>query len=878
MDTFADDVSSSILAAPGFWQDLDLLRSSGTFATLPHGAQADTDANVAVSRDMPLDAIARLLSSASVLALTESERSREIAQQIAIFSTQVSQNPGIVDGAVHVLAQLGNFPGLSQVEPKEPTNLTVQTYLRSRLLAEINSVEVAGTKRALTDFQHRVWEKLGTDPSLAISAPTSAGKSFVVLEHLRAATLERQRFVGIYIAPTRALIAEVHRTLEQRIGDLNGTLRVTTLPIPDADQRPRQIYVLTQERLQILLSSLKLADVIDLVIVDEAQAIADGHRGMILQDVLERVQERSHRARFLFLAPGAEGFIEMGEAVGVPRLDVMATMLSPVVQNRIVVSYDSYADHRLRLSLLDSDGVSKPIGDYISTRGFAVDERRKLALVALELGQDGRSLVYATGPARAEKIARQLYVERQPSTMLSRQARREELANFIEKDIHREYSLAKHVRHGVAFHYANMPSLLREGIEGAFRDGHLDFLCCTTTLFQGVNLPARNVFIDTPERGQKGELLDAASLWNFAGRAGRLGKDVVGNVFLVNYENWETQPLSKRKPFELTVAFQEAIVEDYYDVMQVLKSARTRTRADEAPSERAKAAAGFALHRAAEDSLRALLQRPGKKLDPQHAQALQASVAETLETLKLPAEVLANNWGVEPLALAEMMTRLRKAISDNDIQSLLPIHPTSPNSYTVYKTIIFKMHKYFAGWSFAGENKKRAGFVNHLTVIALKWMQGVPLSALVKAAVAYELKQAGKDAKRQTVIDIAVRKLFSLVEKEVRFELVRWARAYVDLLKVALLEAGHKKHAEELYDFALALELGISTTTGRSLMELGLSRITSASVAAIINDSSLDAEKVRAWISERAELLQDELSELVVTELRERGLLQLSGL
>jgi len=192
----------------------------------------------------------------------------------------------------------------------------------------------------------------------------------------------------------------------------------------------------------------------------------------------------------------------------------------------------------------------------------------KLAAVALELGASGRSLVYATGAKNAEDLAELLARNRRPDDSKGLA----ELAKFIEKHIHKQYSLASYVRRGVAFHYGNMPSLLREGIEEAFKHGELDYLCCTTTLFQGVNLPARNVFIDTPTRG-KGAALDEASLWNFAGRAGRLGEEIVGNVFLVNYENWDTQPLTERKPFEMKSAFKQTVEKDFDAVVEALTAA-----------------------------------------------------------------------------------------------------------------------------------------------------------------------------------------------------------------------------------------------------------------------------------------------------------------
>ena len=38
--------------------------------------------------------------------------------------------------------------------------------------------------------------------------------------------------------------------------------------------------------------------------------------------------------------------------------------------------------------------------------------------------------------------------------------------------------------------------------------------------------------------------MEAVDFWNLAGRAGRLGKDFQGNVFLIDYESWETSSLS----------------------------------------------------------------------------------------------------------------------------------------------------------------------------------------------------------------------------------------------------------------------------------------------------------------------------------------------
>ncbi len=870
MTSFATEVSGDIRQNAAFWTDLAELRAMGIRSTLPSGNESRAGIS---GPELGDDGLARLLNSAGVFALADDEESRDLAQQIAVFASLAFDDAAVHEAAVHVLSGLGNFPGLKRLEPASSDVLGFRTHLRSVLLKELASVDMAGSRIALTHFQLEVWESLKNSVATAISAPTSAGKSFVVLEHLADTAIRAKEFVAMYIAPTRALLAEIQSKLERRLADIGSELRITTIPVADPEHRPKQIYVLTQERAQLLLSAMKLNDEVELVIVDEAQAIGDDSRGMILQDVVEKIREANPSARFLFLAPGATGFELVGESVGLAHLDVRETGLSPVVQNRISVSFPAENEHLVHLDLVTADRL-EPIGLYTFERGFALDADAKLAAVAEEFGTSGRSLVYATGAKNAEDLSELLALNREDRASESLK----ELAKFIEQHVHKRYSLAKFVRRGVAFHYGNMPSLLREGIEASFREGHLDYLCCTTTLFQGVNLPARNVFIDTPTRGNKGDLLEEASLWNFAGRAGRLGEEVVGNVFLVNYEKWEHKLLTERKPFHLKVAFKDTLDEDFDGVIDLLDTASEPQPDEERkrPEERTTAAAGLVLFRAAQGSLESLLGRPNLSLTLEQREQLSASAARALANLGLPESVLTSSWMVDPVALGSLLKRLREGVRKKDFGKLMPVNPSS-DSYEVYNSIFRRLYKHLGRAKLAGdENKGMRGYVSHVTVTALKWMRGEPLTQLVNEAVRFKLtaaKQSKKKAPEQVVVDAAIRDMFVTIEQTIRFKLVQWAKAYVDLLKFVLVEEGYSERVTQVYDFSLALELGVSTSTGRSLVEFGLSRITAAAVAGLITDSSLTPDKVKEWIRAQPEEMLSQLSGLVLAELRAKELL-----
>ncbi|WP_277050119.1 helicase-related protein [Caballeronia mineralivorans] len=527
--------------------------------------------------------------------------------------------------------------------------------------------------------------------------------------------------------------------------------------------------------------------------------------------------------------------------------------MSPVLQNRIVVTPDQAKPRELSLKLLER-GKEIDIGRVIGSRGFQ-NENTALAAVALELGREGASLVYGTGPSETETIAFQLASDlpRQESEALK------ELSKFIKDHVHPEYSLATKVLHGVAFHYGKMPNLLREAIEEAFKNNDLKYLVCTTTLFQGINLPARNVFIDTPTRGRDGKL-DAAALWNFAGRAGRLNYDVVGNVFLVNYDKWPEHPLTERQPFRLEPAFRTTVVEKYDDVLNVLRSTPDANLAG--TSSQALAAAGLMISRASKGSLSTFIGRMETGLEAGARDLLIEAAQEAQQALDLPANILESNWTVSPFGQARLLRRFRALIKEGRAKELVPRHP-SGDVLSNYVRIFARVNKYILGVSVHNFNKK-------LALVGLSWMRGAPLPVLIKKSI--EIANGKKKGNRTVNVDSQVRGTFEFVEDQLRFQYVQLGKAYIDLLRFALLEDNLEQEANSIFDFPLALELGVCSAAGQSFVELGLSRVTASLLQDLLPDSNATPARARSWLkSIDASGLQ--LSSIIQRELREKGLL-----
>jgi len=192
----------------------------------------------------------------------------------------------------------------------------------------------------LTDFQHRLWTKLVARQRLAVAAPTSAGKSFVLQNFLAKKLDEGERCTVAYIVPTRALISQVSRDLRRLLAARSQdgrTIDVVTVPVESEMILPsRAVYVMTQERLQLMLAQHP-AFCTDIIIVDEAHTIAEGSRGILLHWVLEELLGRAPQSQLLFASPGIRNLDVFGRLLGLSDVEPMPSREATVGQNFLAV-------------------------------------------------------------------------------------------------------------------------------------------------------------------------------------------------------------------------------------------------------------------------------------------------------------------------------------------------------------------------------------------------------------------------------------------------------------------------------------------------------------------------------------------------------------
>ncbi len=874
MSTFATELSGRFLASDKYWALLETLQAAGVNETLGQRILVEAPTE---------EELAKLLYCAEVFVQTADEEKLRHAQEIAIQTLLVTEGATERERAMRLLTELGNFPSLRYAELRY-TGAAESLFgmVNRRVSEQLNTVRIGDESLPLTDYQRGVWAALPKTPRAAVTAPTSAGKSFLVLEHLCRKAESSHTFTAVYVTPTRALLAEVLQKVQVRLkGDTS--IRVSAVPALSASAPARQIFVLTQERLNVLLAADDARFKLDMLVVDEAQNLAEDARGMILQDCLERIASRHPNAQVILLAPGATGMPDVARTFGVSDLVPLATQLSPVLQNRIVLTKNGGRGktHELSIALMGREGARRHLGS-IRTRLSLERKTHRLATVALELSGDGKSLLYETGAREAEKTAALLVGMLEARNDRPRSASLGELAKFIREHIHPEYQLAGMVQCGVAYHYGKMPNLLREALEQSFKqdEGGLQFLVCTTTLAQGVNLPARNVFIDTPKRGQ-GKPLPPALLWNFAGRAGRLNHDIVGNIFLLNYEEWDSKPMDKFVPFDVKPAITETIRHERLRIVEALRDGvlppQTPGNEDVA---RVRACAGLLMSHVARRDVYSFLGKVMDRPNPGELNELAHAAELAYSQLELPDYIVAQNWTVDPFGLRRLYEFILAKIEQEEIDELIPMNPhVEPSGH--YKRLF--------GFLVERVHGKSRSFGALAGGLAVQWMKGLPYPVMLKGWLRGRRMResserraagfAGTTPPKERTLDAHILDAFRLIEDVVRFEFVQLAKAYRDLLLHALRETGNDHRIPDVEDFALYLELGISTVVGTAYVELGLSRIAASVLEGLDGGADVrTAEDARRFLSKLdlssvkvGPIIQDELTRLGLTPAQPSG-------
>jgi hypothetical protein len=800
------------------------------------------------------------LRSASVLASAQIEHAQDGALRIAqtCLSAAAEAEEGHRRAAALILERMGNQPALRLADSRDlvegeawekaPAPLALDV-IRRRL--ELSIPSRTGRALLVNQFQRDFWTAARDARWVSVSAPTSAGKSYIVAAWFKEQIEAGEKFRGVYVVPTRALIDEVSQELERIFG---GTVPVFAIPWDESiDSKPQEAYVFTQERLHFLQQ--RLPDfATTMVFVDEAQKFGDGERGVLLQRVLTEAVQRAPGGQVIFASPLSENPQLLLE--GMPADDKGIPIRSEVItvnQNLLWVEEDPHGERTWNVELI-RDGKPTKLGQVeLDARTTSVSKR--LSLVAVALGREHKgNLVYANGPSDAETLAKQIGEARRSEVDLSGEPEIVKLKELVEKTIHKSYRLIGALDAGVAFHYGNMPLLVRAKIEELFREGVLSYLVCTSTLMEGVNLPSSNLFAMGPKKGRS-EFMQPADFWNLAGRAGRWGKEFQGNIVCIDprdTKRWPEPPLVRvRQPLRRA---SDTVLEDPTALRAYIAEGKI-----DGEGEVAKLAEPVFSFLATQISKGVPLSSlPGTQaIGSEELIQLEEEIGVALDAVEVPVEIYRRHAGISPVAMQRLMAYFRDHEEPENLPLILPEKAKAAESYVAALT---RVRKYLGA-----PLSQNPGYLFSQAILIREWMRGKPLPVLISKRIEYE-KKAEKTKNEDTLIAAAIRNTMRDVEQFARFEAPKYLTCYADILEFHLSESKSEVKMPEM-DLSMMLEMGVARTSELSMMTLGLSRASAIALEKYVVPDALTREECLDWLRDQ-DLGNLDLPALVKEEIR----------
>lgn len=803
-----------------------------------------------------------LLLCASLLAKSETEVGQDAALRIAqhcLQSRHITEH--LKDGAIIILDSLANKQAIKLAEDRSLIKEGIFDRLPPVLKKDWvrhdleNSIELSDQTILYTNrFQKLFWDSVLSFKWMSVSAPTSAGKSFIILQWIIEYLRLNSNANIVYLVPTRALIQQVEHDFKTLLKYNNlSKVSVSTLPVLHSVENKAKIYIFTQERLHIFLNSVQHKFSVDLLVVDEAHKVGDNHRGILLQQAIETVSQYNKEINILFASPLTNNpHLLLEDAPKTIKKTSLVSEDIMVNQNLIWVSQAKGNPKKWDVELCLPDAIT-PIGrfemDYSPT-----PESKRLPFVAYSLASpEGGNLIYANLPSDAEKIASQLYdlVKDEP------EIKNDDLDNLIEltkKVIHKDYLLVRVLQKGIGFHYGNIPLLVRTEIEKLFSKNVIKFLVCTSTLVEGVNMPCRNIFIRGPQKG-RGNPMNSSDFWNLAGRAGRWGKEFQGNVICIDARKrgvWQPAAPIKRQRYNIQRTCDQIL---YHNVKELINFIQRKLELIDSEKLRnleyvfSYLAHSYIQHGNLEETMWA------SRFPEEVVEQLETEVSQSLNLMKIPNEIILRNPGINPLSINDLL--LYFETRPKPLDELFPVPAESDNAIDVYLLILQRLNKHLTSAFGNG------GRVYMLAMLIVNWMRGYPLARLIASRIKY-LENKGRVYRIPNVI----RDTMNDVEQIARFEAPKYLSCYIDVLQYYLKSNNKGDLEESLKNISLKLELGVSQKTQMSLIGLGLSRTSTLAVSEFIASDILSEAECLKWLQEN-DWIKEDMPKLVKKEIEE---------
>ena len=491
---------------------------------------------------------------------TKADAHKMWAQEIITLLLELyPQNEDVVYYAGSVLSNVGNFRG-KEIVNSPYTERSLQEKAYALFCEEYLTIPAEKDKKFFIQ-QKNIYDRMDGE-SFSYSAPTSMGKSFIMQMFIKDQVQRGEKKNFARIVPTKALINEVRQDTINGLGSLLKEMNysvVTAASDFSLEEKHNFILVMTPERLLYLLIS-KPDFKLDYVFIDEAHKMSGRNsRGPFYYKIVDMLaQQKPGMPHFIFASPNIpnpEVYLKLVTEAEKGQENAVSSTFAPVTQFKFLISNESktiriFNDHTQDTIFVCKFGGDMSVVDFMKMMTTFDDNK--------PLHERKRNIAYFSGKNAAINAAIAFAADKSDIDDPDLDA----LAKDIREQVHGEYFLTKLIKKGVAYHIGYLPASIRQRIESLFKEGKITAMFCTSTLIEGVNLPADNLFITNYRSGRPH--MSSVEFRNLIGRVGRIKFNLYGNVFFISDGNQVTEN-------EYVRLLKEPIPEQKLSVVQDLK-------------------------------------------------------------------------------------------------------------------------------------------------------------------------------------------------------------------------------------------------------------------------------------------------------------------
>lgn len=327
-----------------------------------------------------------------------------------------------------------------------------------------------------------------TSKDICYIAPTSFGKSSIILEHIAThwKTLKR---VAV-IVPTKSLLMQSYRAIRRKEFDAKIIIHDEMY-----NSEERFIAVLTQERALRLLDKHDIF--FDCLYIDEAHRLLErDSRSILLSRLIRLNRQRNEETEVIYLSP-----------------------LVTDTNNLKTDESQEIFEQRIRFNIKEpelyeycTDGTVQKYNRFIDTF-FPIGHSETMFSYILQNATE-KSFCYLYAPRKIEQFAEEFS---QSITTVQDSPELKEVIKNLKEYVHDEFYAIEYIKKGIIYLHGKMPDNVKEYLEYKYSQiPELQFIIANKVILEGINLPISSLFV------LNGTNLYGKDLTNLIGRVNRL--------------------------------------------------------------------------------------------------------------------------------------------------------------------------------------------------------------------------------------------------------------------------------------------------------------------------------------------------------------------